>query len=59
LHVKFLGDAARLDVAVAGFEAPLRVRAPENHGLEKGAEVQIEIDPARVLVFPQNGEETN
>jgi iron(III) transport system ATP-binding protein len=59
LHVKFLGDAARLDVAVAGFEASLRVRAHEGHGLEKGAEVRIEIDPARVLVFPANGEEIN
>ncbi len=59
LHVKFLGDAARLDVAVAGFEAPLRVRAPEGHGLEKGSEVEVEIDPARVLVFPENGEETS
>jgi iron(III) transport system ATP-binding protein len=59
LHVKFLGDAARLEVAVAGFEASLRVRAHEGHGLEKGAEVRVEIDPARVLVFPANGEEIN
>jgi iron(III) transport system ATP-binding protein len=59
LHVKFLGDAARLEVAVAGFEAPLRVRAHEGHAFEKGAEVEVEIDPARVLVFAENGEETN
>jgi iron(III) transport system ATP-binding protein len=59
LHVKFLGDAARLEVAVAGFEAPLRVRAHEGDSVEKGAEVEVEIDPARVLVFAENGEETN
>ena len=52
LDVKFLGDVARLEVAVAGFETPLRVRADAAHGLAKGREVQVEIDPARVLVFP-------
>jgi iron(III) transport system ATP-binding protein len=52
LHAKFMGDAARLDVAVAGFDAPLRVRVADGHGFEKGAEIKVDIDPARLLVFP-------
>jgi iron(III) transport system ATP-binding protein len=58
LDVKFLGDVALLEVAVEGFEAPLRARAHESHGLGKGAEVSVEIDPARVLIFPAREEET-
>jgi len=56
--VKFLGDVARLEIAVEGFEAPLRARALESHGFEKGAEVAVEIDPARVLIFPETDEES-
>ncbi len=59
LDVKFLGDAARLEIAAEGFEAPLRVRAPEGHGLGKGAEIRIAIDPAKVLIFPAREEETD
>ena len=59
LDVKFLGDAARLEVAVEGFETPLRVRAPEGHGLGKGEEVRVAIDPAQVLMFPARDEETD
>jgi iron(III) transport system ATP-binding protein len=52
LDVKFLGDVALLEVAAQGFEAPLRVRTQERHGLGKGAEVRLDIDPARLLIFP-------
>lgn len=54
-HIKFLGDAARIEVAVEGFDEPLHVRADLNHGVSKGAEVSVGIDPAQVLVFPTNG----
>ena len=51
LDVKFLGDVARLEVAVEGFDKPLKVRVRESAGWARGAEVRVQIDPARVLVF--------
>ena len=51
LHVRFLGDVARVEVAVQGFEEPLQIRTPEPEGLTRGANVMVEIDPARALVF--------
>ena len=52
LDRKFLGDIARLDVAVEGFEQPLKVRVPEKDGWQRGSEVSVLVDPAGVLVFP-------
>jgi iron(III) transport system ATP-binding protein len=52
LDRKFLGDIARLDVAVEGFEHPLKVRVPEKDGWRRGSEVTVVVDPAGVLVFP-------
>jgi iron(III) transport system ATP-binding protein len=52
LHAKFLGDAALLELGVEGFDAPLRVRLSEGHGLGKGAEVKVTIDKTGILVFP-------
>ncbi len=51
-HVRFLGDVALLEVAVQGFDDPLKIRTPEPDGLTRGANVTVEIDPARALVFP-------
>ena len=51
-HVRFLGDVALLEVAVQGFDDPLKIRTPEPDGLTRGANVMVEIDPARALVFP-------
>jgi iron(III) transport system ATP-binding protein len=51
LDVKFLGDVARIEVAVEGFDKPLKVRVRESAGWVRGAEVRAQIDPARVLVF--------
>jgi len=45
LAQKFLGDVTRLDVAVEGFERPLKVRAESTEGLKKGADVRVTIDP--------------
>jgi iron(III) transport system ATP-binding protein len=59
LHVKFLGDVGRVEIAVEGFEAPLKARARESEGWVKGAEVSIEVDPTRVLVFPAESLETD
>ncbi len=59
LHVRFLGDVQRLEIGVAGFEMPLRVRTYGGHGLAKGAEVAIEIDPSEVLVFPEQSAEVH
>lgn len=58
LHVKFLGDVGLIELAVQGFDAPLRARALEVEGWTKGAEVGIEIDPARALVFPAGSGES-
>lgn len=52
LDRKFLGDIARLDVAVEGFAQPLKVRVLEKTGWSRGSEVQVHVDPAGVLVFP-------
>jgi iron(III) transport system ATP-binding protein len=57
LDVKFLGDVGRVEIAVEGFEAPLKARVRESEGWAKGAEVAIEVDPTRVLVFPADGGE--
>jgi iron(III) transport system ATP-binding protein len=52
LATKFLGDSARLDVGVTGFEQPLKARVAGAHALPKGTEVRVGVDPASVLVFP-------
>ncbi len=52
LDVKFLGDVARLEVGVEGFDNPLKVRVREMEGWTRGAEVRVAIDAARVLMFP-------
>jgi iron(III) transport system ATP-binding protein len=59
LNVKFLGDASRIEVGVAGFEAPLRVRLPEGHGFSKGAEVRVTINAADLLIFADTSEENH
>ena len=56
LHVRFMGDIDLLEVGVQGFETPLRVRTPHFAHWAKGAEVGVEIDINRVLVFKENGE---
>ncbi len=58
LDVKFLGDIALLEVGVAGFETPLRVRVGTGQGLGRGADVGVEIDASRTLVFAAGGAET-
>ena len=57
LDMKFLGDVARLEIGVEGFDKPLKVRVREMDGWARGAEVNVVIDPARVLVFPAEGQE--
>ena len=59
LHVKFLGDVGRVEIGVQGFDVPLRARARESEGWIKGAEVSVEIDPTRVLVFPADADESD
>ena len=51
LHVRFLGDVVLVEVAVQGFDDPLKVRSPQSDGLGRGANVTVEIDPTRALVF--------
>ncbi len=58
LHVKFLGDVGVIEVGVEGFEQPLKLRAHESERWRKDDEVSVEIDRARVLVFPPNGPQT-
>ena len=52
LQMKFLGDVGRVEIAVQGFQAPIKARVHESEGWQKGAEVSIEVDPSRVLLFP-------
>jgi iron(III) transport system ATP-binding protein len=57
LDVKFLGDVARLEIGVEGFDKPLKVRVREMDRWVRGAEVSVAIDRDRVLVFPADGQE--
>ena len=52
LDQKFLGDVTRFDVAVEGFEQPVRVRVGAREGLAKGNDVCVTFDRDSVLVFP-------
>jgi iron(III) transport system ATP-binding protein len=52
LDLKFLGDVTRIDVAVEGFEQPLKARVTQRDGLRKGSEVKVSIGPKAGLVFP-------
>jgi iron(III) transport system ATP-binding protein len=51
LDLKFLGDVTRLDVAVEGFERPLKARITASDGLGRGREVKVVIAPQAALVF--------
>ncbi len=55
LHVRFLGDIDLLEIGVQGFDVPLRVRTPHFTQWARGAEVGVEIDPERALVFADSG----
>jgi iron(III) transport system ATP-binding protein len=57
LTVRYLGDAAIVEVAVDGFEAPLKMRVRESEVPGPGTEVTVVVDPERVLVFPTDGAE--
>ncbi len=59
LQVRFLGDVGMVEIAVAGFDMPLKARVQESEGWARGDEVSIEIDPTRVLVFPAEDMETD
>lgn len=52
LNERFMGDSTRLEVAVEGFDQPLKVRINGQGGPKKGQEVRVAVDPAGVLVFP-------
>lgn len=56
LDVKFLGDVARLEVGVEGFDKALKVRARESEGWARGDEVRAQIDPESALVFPDESQ---
>lgn len=53
LRSKFLGDAALLEIAVEGLEATLLARVREEDAPEIGAEIGVEVDSGRVLIFNQ------
>lgn len=58
VQLRFLGDVGLLEIAVQGFELPLKARVQESEGWKRGDEVSIEVDPSRVLVFPADTMET-
>ena len=51
LHVKFLGDAVLVEMAVQGFDQPIKAMVSESDVPTRGRDLGIEVDPARVLVF--------
>src|SRR5690606_19317067 len=50
-HVRFLGDAGLVEMAVQGFDTPIKALVHESEVPERGRDFGIEIDPQRVLVF--------
>ena len=52
LDVRYLGDAAIVEVFVEGFEVPLKTRMRESEVPSGDGDVGVTIDPERVLVFP-------
>ncbi|MGQ0457679.1 MAG: ABC transporter ATP-binding protein [Hyphomicrobium sp.] len=50
--IKFLGDVMRLDVALEGFDQPLKARMAGPATFQRGSEVSVHIDPGGVLAFP-------
>jgi iron(III) transport system ATP-binding protein len=55
LHIKFLGDAALVEMAVQGFDQPLKALVHESEVPVRGRDLGIEVDPVRVLVFAGEG----
>ncbi len=51
LNLKFLGDAAQLEIAVEGLDLPLRARVPEAVAPAVGTEVGVVVNPNSVLIF--------
>jgi len=56
LDVRYLGDAAVIEMAVEGFDVPLKSRMRESEVPAEGGDVGITVDPERVLVFPAEDE---
>ncbi|MFM9940953.1 MAG: ABC transporter ATP-binding protein [Hyphomicrobiaceae bacterium] len=52
LDIRYLGDAAIVELAVEGFDIPLRSRMRESEVPTHGGDVSVTVDPERVLVFP-------
>ena len=52
-----LGDVAILELAVQGFDAPLKVRVREMDLPQTEGEIAVLVDPERVLVFPREAGE--
>ena len=59
IDVKFLGDAARIELAVEGLDERLKVRVRENVAPVKGAEVRLAVDPGGVILFRVEDLETD
>jgi iron(III) transport system ATP-binding protein len=51
LHIRFLGDAALVEMAVQGFEQPIKALVHESEVPVRGRDLGIEVDPQRALVF--------
>jgi iron(III) transport system ATP-binding protein len=52
LDVRFLGDAALIELAVDGIEGRLKALVPEGEMRPRGTDVFVTIDPLGVVVFP-------
>jgi iron(III) transport system ATP-binding protein len=50
-HIRFLGDAALVEMAVQGFEQPIKALVHESEVPVRGRDLGIEVDPQRALVF--------
>lgn len=51
LNARFLGESALLEIGVEGLEDPVFARVRESEAPEKGAEVNVKVNPKDILVF--------
>ncbi len=56
MDARFLGDLTSVEIAVEGLDQPLTMLVREGRAPPRGAEIDVTIDPAMVMIFPEEAE---
>ena len=51
INIRFLGEAALLEIGIQGMEQPLLARVRGDEAPPVGAEIGVTIDPASTMIF--------